>query len=269
MSSRSSSWTLLIEIPVRFSFCQMVLQLTRLLLNIVTMAMLDLLALDAIDEQKRITDLGKAMSSFPLEPTSARILLASFELGCPNEIVSLVALMAFADSVLISSSQNRDQSQEAHAKFMHRDGDHLTLLNVLKGYEAMMHNDKADRIPWCRDNFVNAKTLANVVAAREQLRRRCDSMQLDWRKSCGDEPAPVLAACMAGLYQNCAVLGEDDVYRKLVGRMVIKIHPASVLHQKRARVILYNELVSPSLYLMLYVCATIRFTHAVNVFFRS
>lgn len=223
-------------------------------------ALFELRQLGAIDDQQRITKLGRKMAVLPIEPKLGRILLASFELGCPSEIVSLVALLGFADTLLFSPSTEREEAIEAHSKFVHRDGDPLTLLNMLRSYEAVPGN-KAERKAWCKDNYVNAKALANALEARKQLRERCDRMGLEWKQSCGDETEPILQSCLMGLGQNTAVLCPDGTYRRLLGSLVssspfrircklliselqnLKIHPSSVLHQKRAPAILFWELV--------------------------
>jgi len=190
------------------------------MMSVVREAMLFLYALGAIDDHRAITPIGNQMASFPLEPTSARTLIASFDLGCPNEILSLVALLTYADSLMTTSSNVREQATEAHAKFIHRSGDHLTLLNVLTAYDAL-EGDKAQRRQWCADNFINFRTMANVLEARKQLRERCDRFGLDWKKSCGDDNLTlVLEACMSGYHQNTAIRFPDGTYKKTISRMV-------------------------------------------------
>lgn len=41
---------------------------------------------------------------------------------------------------------------------VHYDGDHLTLLNVIKGYEQV----KGDKT-WCTDNFIKARSMKQVL----------------------------------------------------------------------------------------------------------
>lgn len=181
-------------------------------------ALLELRSLGAVNEKRRITKMGRDMAILPLEPRLARILLASFSLGCPSEVVSLVALLGYADTIMAAPASEREQAAEVQAKFVHRDGDHLTLLNMMRAYDAL--ESKAERRAWCKDNYINARAMANALEARKQLRQRCERMKLDWQQSCGDETEPILQSCLAGFIQNTAVLCPDGTYRRLLGSTV-------------------------------------------------
>lgn len=54
----------------------------------------------------------------------------------------------------------REQAAEARKKFVHRDGDHLTLLNLLWEYQKV----KGDK-EWCRENFVNVRNVKHVLVS--------------------------------------------------------------------------------------------------------
>jgi HrpA-like RNA helicase len=53
-----------------------------------------LFLLDALDADGKLTDLGKTMSKFPLEPQFARTLLAAQEFGCLEDAVTLVSILS-------------------------------------------------------------------------------------------------------------------------------------------------------------------------------
>lgn len=186
-------------------------------------ALLELRSLGAVDESRRITKTGRDMAVLPVEPKLARILLASFALGCPFEVVSLVALLGYADTLMAAPASEREQAAEVQAKFVHRDGDHLTLLNMVRAYDAL--ENKAERKAWCRENYINARAMANALEARKQLRQRCERMKLNWQQSCGDEIEPILQACLTGFIQNTAVLCPDGTYRRLLGSTVSRLFP--------------------------------------------
>ncbi|KAM0789668.1 hypothetical protein ACM66B_006531 [Microbotryomycetes sp. NB124-2] len=205
-------------------------------------ALLSLHALEAIDKQGRITKIGRQMAMLPLEPTYARILLASFEQGCPRDVIDLVALLGSRDTLLVQSIATRDAAAAARRKFIHRTGDHLTLLNVLRAYEDV---PAAERKLWCREHFINARAMTQVLDARKQLRERCERLKLDWDASSVDdaEYESVLVSLLAGLFNNTALLQPDGSYRQLTSQRTVSIHPGSIVHNKRAPAILYDELV--------------------------
>lgn len=228
-------------------------------------ALLTLHGLEALDKQGRITPLGRKMAQLPLEPVYARVLLASFAEGCPREIIDLVSLLGSKDQLIINTASTREQANAARQKFIHRTGDHMMLLNILRAYEEL--DSKDERKAWCMDNFVSFKAMQSVLDARKQLRERVERLGLgDWEESVGDDAEPVLNALVGGLFANTALLQEDGSYRhtltKQVGRpdhhfsfrllsadtsihlsQNVAIHPSSTLHNKKAPAIVYDELV--------------------------
>lgn len=202
------------------------------------------------------------MASLPLDPVYSRVLLSSFSEGCPSDVIDLLSLLGSRDNLLNNSAAVRDQAEKARAKFVHRTGDHMMLLNMLRAYEDV---EKDERRTWCKDHFVNHKVMQQVLQMRLQLRERCERLKLDWEMSVGEDAEPVLNSLVAGLFGNTALLQPDGSYRQTTSRRVgfrssrrrrlthlltdfahpqtIKIHPGSIMHNKKAPAILYDELV--------------------------
>ncbi|GAA6005855.1 uncharacterized protein JCM10292_004661 [Rhodotorula paludigena] len=205
-------------------------------------AMMTLHGLDALDAKGRITAVGRKMANLPLDPVFARVVLASFAEGCPREMLDLVALLGSKDQLLSVPSAVRDQATAARQKFVHRSGDHLMLLNMLRAYEEL--DGKDERKAWCRENFVSHKAMLAVLDARKQLRERVERLQLgDWEATAGDEPEPILNALIGGLFANTALRQEDGTYRHTLTKQPVAIAPASTLHNKKVPAIVYDELV--------------------------
>ncbi|GAA6059902.1 hypothetical protein JCM10212_005285 [Sporobolomyces blumeae] len=208
-------------------------------------ALLTLHGLGAVSNKGKITPLGRQMAELPLDPIYARVLVASFSEGCPFEALNLVALLGSKDQLLAVSSANRDKATEARRKFVHRSGDHWTLLNMLEAFEEFDGPDrKEERKMWCREHFISLKAMLQVLDARKQLRERVERLKIgDWAQSCGDETEPVLNALVGGLFANTAIRNEDGSYRHTVTRQAIAIHPSSAMHNRKAPAIVYDELV--------------------------
>jgi ATP-dependent RNA helicase DHX33 len=81
-----------------------------------------------------ITELGRKMAKFPLDPKYAKLILSAPEFGCLEEILCIVALLS-GENVFVSSLDKREEMLTAHSKFRSEYGDHLTMLNVFKGFE--------------------------------------------------------------------------------------------------------------------------------------
>jgi ATP-dependent RNA helicase DHX8/PRP22 len=53
-----------------------------------------LYALGALDEEGLLTRLGRKMAEFPLEPQLSKMLITSVELGCAEEILTIVSMLS-------------------------------------------------------------------------------------------------------------------------------------------------------------------------------
>merc|ERR1719390_232087 len=71
--------------------------------------------LGAIDEDGKLTERGRLMSEFPLEPQFARCVLEAEKLECSNEMLTLVALLSAEGVWYRPSRQNADQMKKADA----------------------------------------------------------------------------------------------------------------------------------------------------------
>ncbi|KAI0714086.1 P-loop containing nucleoside triphosphate hydrolase protein [Cerioporus squamosus] len=211
-------------------------------------ALKTLFLLGALDNTKSLTPLGRQMAAFPLEPPLARALVASAELGCTSELLTIVSVLSASSKLFVDTHDARDEAADARKKFRHASGDHMTVLNVVKAYEDVSQSEgKKARRDWCRRMFVNERCLAEAANIRAQLRDVCEKTGVDWKASAEgqgqDGEARVLRAMVAGLVQNTAFLQPDGSYKQVMGPSVVKVHPSSSLADKKVPAIIYDELV--------------------------
>ncbi|KIL67696.1 hypothetical protein M378DRAFT_177367 [Amanita muscaria Koide BX008] len=239
--------------------------------------------LSALDNSKRLTKMGRQMALFPLEPTHARSILASHEYGCTPQVLSIVSVLSASSKLFIDVSEQRESAAEARRAFINTRGDHLTTLNVVRAYEdvcrSQLHSSgkdhdtreagdmegeesyvmkkkgkgrgKAERREWCRKYWVNERTLIEAKDIRKQLEGVCE--RLGWTKNLSDpgtgannekEEENIVFSLANGLVHNSAFLQPDGSYKQTMGHSVVKIHPGSVLAEKKVQAIVYDELVS-------------------------
>ncbi|CAO3685393.1 unnamed protein product [Umbelopsis vinacea] len=200
-------------------------------------ALEQLYSLGAIDDKGTLTEEGKQMAEFPLDPVFSKVLIQSQQHECTSEVISIISLLS-VDSVFFTPPDKRDNVAEAKKRFLHPDGDHLTLLNVLKSYWEV----KGDK-EWCRENFINMRNMKIVLDVRNQLIQFCTRMGIVSSASAGTETDSVLKSFLSGFFQNTALLQPDGTYKSVVGGQTISIHPGSSMFGKRVEAIMYNELV--------------------------
>ncbi len=199
----------------------------------------ELLALGALDPKTGVlTDVGKLMAECPLLPQLSRVLIESKELSCSEEILSILSMLS-AESIFKSTADERDQASTAKRIFINKTGDHMTLLNVFSAYQANLKNNADSR--WCRDNFIDARSMKTVCNVRAQLVQFCEKNKITL-VSCGQEQSLILQAFTAGHFMQAAFRQPDGTYRTVVGKQAVHIHPSSVLHGTRPDCVIYHEL---------------------------
>ncbi|KAG6821430.1 hypothetical protein H0H93_010154 [Arthromyces matolae] len=197
--------------------------------------------LDAINTKMELTPLGRKMALFPLEPVHARFVLAAAENGCTSEILEIISVLSASSKLFVDITEQREVAAEARSKFRHSSGDHLTILNTVRTYESIV--GKTSKQEWCRKNFINERTLREAGDIKKQLRQTCERVKINWKVTCGDNDEPVIQSLAHGLAQNCALLQPDGSYKHAMGQSIVKIHPSSVLCDKKVPAILFDELV--------------------------
>lgn len=198
-----------------------------------------------------LTDLGRSMSKFPLDPKFSKILLSASSFGCLEEMLSIVSVLSGEDIfVNCMSSGNRAEALTAHARFENKHGDHLTLLNVYKTYA------KTEKMKlWCQENYLNNRNLAYAAEVRKQLSEICQRLQLEFN-SCGNDMDQVRKCLLTGLAVNIAELQRENHYVTLSSRQRAKVHPSSILSGKpRNKFVLFTELIVTGQRYMRTVCA--------------
>lgn len=78
----------------------------------------------------QLTELGRNMAMFPLDPTYSKIIISAPKFECVSEMLDIIAMLSTESIFCEPGHNNRDQAIAQHHKFMTRYGDHITLLNI-------------------------------------------------------------------------------------------------------------------------------------------
>lgn len=195
--------------------------------------------LAAIDDDGELTELGSMMAEFPLDPQMAKMVIASCDYTCSNEILSITAMLS-VPQCFVRPNEVKKQADECKMRFAHIDGDHLTLLNV---YHAFKQNHEDPQ--WCYDNFINYRSLKSADNVRQQLARIMDRFNL--RRSSTDFTSRdyyinIRKALVAGYFMQVAHLERTGHYLTVKDNQIVQLHPSTCLDHKPEWV-LYNEFV--------------------------
>ncbi|XP_023217284.1 putative pre-mRNA-splicing factor ATP-dependent RNA helicase PRP1 isoform X1 [Centruroides sculpturatus] len=195
--------------------------------------------LGALDDSGELTELGSVMAEFPLDPQLAKMLIASCDYNCSNEVLSITAMLS-VPQCFVRPNEAKKAADDAKMRFAHIDGDHLTLLNV---YHAFKQNHEDPQ--WCYDNFVNYRSLKSADNVRQQLYRIMDRFNLRRTStdfSSKDYYINIRKALVAGFFMQAAHLERTGHYLTIKDNQVVQLHPSTCLDHKPDWVI-YNEFV--------------------------
>ena len=98
-------------------------------------SMYQLWVLGALDNIGDLTPVGRKMSEFPMEPSMAKMLIASVEYKCSAEMLTIVSMLS-VPSVFYRPKERMEEADAAREKFNVPESDHLTLLNVFNQWKS-------------------------------------------------------------------------------------------------------------------------------------
>ena len=200
------------------------------------LALEQLHSLSALDEEGLLTRLGRRMAEFPLEPRLCKMLIMSVNLGCSDEILTIVSMLS-VQNVFYRPKDKQALADTKKAKFNQLEGDHLTLLAVYNSWK----NNKFSNA-WCYENFVQIRSLKRAQDVRKQLLGIMDRHKLDII-SCGKSTVRIQKAICSGFFRNAAKKDPQEGYRTLVDGQVVYIHPSSALFNRQPEWVVYHDLV--------------------------
>ncbi|KAL7091782.1 hypothetical protein ACP275_12G125200 [Erythranthe tilingii] len=199
-------------------------------------AMGQLYSLGALDEEGYLTKLGSRMSEFPMDPPLSKMLIASVDLGCSDEVLTIIAMIQ-TKNIFYRPREKQAQADQKRSKFFQAEGDHLTLLAV---YEAW--RSKNFSIPWCYENFIQSRLLIRARDVRKQLLSIMDRYKLKVA-SAGRNVTKIRRAIAAGFFFHAARKDPQEGYRTLADNQAVYIDPSSALFRRQPDWVIYNELV--------------------------
>ncbi|KAJ8510210.1 hypothetical protein OPV22_000644 [Ensete ventricosum] len=211
-----------------------------------------LYSLGILDEDAKLTSpIGYQVAEIPLDPMISKMILSACNFGCSEEIITIAAVLS-VQSIWVSMWGAQKEFDEVKLRFAAAEGDHVTYLNVYKGF---LNSGKSSQ--WCYKNFLNYQAMKKVVDVREQLSRLLRRLGLAL-KSCEKDTQILRKAIIAGFFANSCHLEEyshNGLYKTVRSSEEVYIHPSSVLFRVNPKWVVYHSLVSTNKHYMRNVIA--------------
>ncbi|CAL9126286.1 unnamed protein product [Musa textilis] len=211
-----------------------------------------LYSLGILDEDAKLTSpIGYQVAEIPLDPMISKMILSACNFGCSEEIITIAAVLS-VQSIWVSMWGAQKEFDEVKLHFAAAEGDHITYLNVYKGF---LNSGKSSQ--WCYKNYLNYQAMKKVVDVRDQLSRLLRRLGLAL-KSCEKDTQILRKAIIAGFFANSCHLEEyshNGLYKTVRSSEEVYIHPSSVLFRVNPKWVVYHSLVSTNKHYMRNVIA--------------
>ena len=200
-----------------------------------------LFELRAVDEQRRITDLGRQLAKLPVDPRLGRMLLAAQREGCPREALIIVAALAIQDP-RERPLERQQAADEKHRRFRDEHSDFLALLKLWDYYHEQARQLSRNQLRnLCQADFLSFVRMREWHDLHQELLGRVTEMGI----RLNEEPAPydcLHRALVTGLLGHLGLKQEENAYLGARGRNFY-LFPGSGLFRKRPRWVVAAELV--------------------------
>ncbi len=168
--------------------------------------------LGAVDEQRRVTALGRRLARLPVDPRLGRMLFAAAQLGCLREILVIASGLSIQDP----RERPADASAAAdaqHAAFRAPRSDFITLLRLWEAWQERRRHDSGSALRrWCREHHLSFLRLLEWQDVHQQLRGLSSELRLQPNEAPADYAA-VHRAVLAGMLSHIGRLEERGEYR--------------------------------------------------------
>ncbi|XP_019334322.2 pre-mRNA-splicing factor ATP-dependent RNA helicase DHX16 [Alligator mississippiensis] len=200
------------------------------------LALEQLYALGALNHLGELTKMGRKMAELPVDPMLSKMILASEQYKCTEQILSIAAMLSVNNAIFYRPKDKVVHADNARMNFFLPGGDHLVLLNVYTQWVESGYS-----MQWCYENFIQFRSMKRARDVREQLEGLMERIEVDITSSEGDY-VPIRKAITAGFFYHTARLTRTG-YKTVKHQQTVFIHPNSCLFEEQPRWLIYHELV--------------------------
>ncbi|MGB0415481.1 MAG: ATP-dependent RNA helicase HrpA [Coraliomargarita sp.] len=171
------------------------------------------------EDAYQLTKLGRRLAHLPVDPTVARMLLEAQRERCVPDVLVIAAGLSIQDP----RERPAELAKEADAmqrRFIHKDSDFLTLLNIWNTYHDEMEQLTQRKLrKFCVEHFLSFQRMREWRDIYNQLERILKDLKIIHKDSgsVSENPdknfAPIHKSILAGLLSNVAIKEADHNYR--------------------------------------------------------
>lgn len=208
-----------------------------------------LLALGAIDQDEKLTQLGHVLATMPVEPALGKMILLAVIFRCLDPILILGASAGGRDIFVNPPDKRREANQARHQFIGNTRSDHMGVINAFKAWrEARDRDGQYAAHGFAERNFLHRGSLKVLDQTAKQVEDVLGEIGIIPRAGRGErfgsefghprlnansESVPLIKALtLAGMYPNLAICTGGRGFRT-VSENFTMIHPSSVHYSPR------------------------------------
>jgi len=198
--------------------------------------------LGAVDEEKRLTEIGAQLAKLPIDPRVARMILAARGENCLREVLVIAAALSVQDP-RERPFERQEAADRAHARFVDERSDFMGFLKLWNFFEEANRHKKSNRklVDLCHENFLSHRRLREWREIHGQLHAMATEMGMRPNETPATHEQ-IHRALLAGLLGNLGFRADES--GEYLGARGVKFHvfPGSALRKARAKWVMAAEL---------------------------
>ena len=203
-----------------------------------------LFELGAIDEEQRLTEIGRQLSRLPVDPRIGRMILAAHEENCLAEVLIIAAALEVQEP-RERPLEKQQAADECHAQFRVEGSDFLGYLKLWDFYHALRAKVSRSQLrKACRQNFLSFNRMREWLDVHRELLDLARQIKLAPGPRREDSNA-IHRAVLTGLLANVAQRGETHEYSSAGGGKC-QLWPGSAVIEAKPKWVVCSELVETS-----------------------
>jgi ATP-dependent helicase HrpA len=181
--------------------------------------------LDALDEERNLTPMGKTMCLFPILPKHARMIVEAIHSypGVLQETIIAATFLSVNTPFLLPAGEELE-ARKAHHSFRDPLGDFVSYLTIFDAFSGSKNRQR-----FCEIYYLDLRIMMEIESIVRQLEEIVSALGVPIGSR--GSPENYLCAVSRGLIQFVCVRAGKGVYRSLTADR-IQIHPGSLMFQE-------------------------------------
>jgi ATP-dependent helicase HrpA len=128
-----------------------------------------LFELRAIDDEQKLTEIGRRLGRLPVDPRIGRMILAASEEGCVHEVLIIASALEVQDP-RERPLEKQEAADNAHAQFADEQSDFLSYLKIWDFYHKLKATCSRNQLQKaCRQNFLSLVRMREWLDVHREL----------------------------------------------------------------------------------------------------